>query len=114
MEEKLIELWDRFNEKIHDPVAAAILTFASIVAKGETKRTGLTVKEAAEYLGVCERTIGKLHASGALKFNKIGRAIRFNADDLDACLRHKIPPAEPGTVSPHLRHFQRKRPCTKT
>lgn len=43
----------------------------------------LTVKQAAERLGVSPKTIYKLVASGKLRDQRIGRAIRINPRDLD-------------------------------
>ena len=44
----------------------------------------LNVREAANYLRVCEKTVGNLRRANALAFIAIGRAIRFEPSALAA------------------------------
>ncbi len=111
MEEKLLEQWERFKKKTGDPLAAAILTLAARIASDNGKRTGLTIDEAAEFLGVGKTTIKELCRTGRLNPNRIGRAVRFNTEDLEAFQRRKtLPPVNDASV---MRHLQRKtkQPC---
>ena len=112
MEEKLVEQWDRFKKHTGDPLAAAILTLAMSLASDKGKRTGLTIQEAGQYLGVHECTVRELCKSERLKCTRIGRAVRFNVEDLEAFQRKKAP-LPPAHEASDLRHFQRKRkqPC---
>lgn len=43
-----------------------------------------SMREAAEALAVCERTVGNLIARGELRAVRIGRAVRVHLDDLTA------------------------------
>ena len=52
MESKLLDQWKRFKAETGDPQTAAILTLAVSLASGATRRTGLNMKEAAEFLGI--------------------------------------------------------------
>lgn len=60
-----------------------------------TNRRWLTQAEAAEFLGVTDRTIRNLISSGQLQARRIGnsRMIRIDRADLDALLR-PIPTAD--------------------
>lgn len=58
-------------------------------------RRWLTQAEAAEYLGVTDRTIRNLVSRGVIKGYRLGsRAVRIDARELDAALR-PIPSAVP-------------------
>ncbi len=46
----------------------------------------LSVMDAAEYLGVCTRTVHRLIEAGALPKTKVGRQIRIMEADLSAYL----------------------------
>lgn len=101
MEAELLEKFQWFKSRIDDSAAAAILTLASVLAP-QPKRTGLTTKEAADYLGVSRTTVNKLCKEGRLRKQHLGsRSVRFNAGDLDAV---KASP-KPHTNDPHQRHF---------
>jgi excisionase family DNA binding protein len=51
-------------------------------------RTLVTVADAAEYLGVTDRTIRNYIARGQLRAHRLaGRAVRIDVADLDAMLR---------------------------
>lgn len=105
MEDDLLETYSRIYRRVNqDSVAAAILSVGLLLKKADTKRTGLTTKEAAEYLGVSDRTIRNLSRSGNLRRQKVGRAARFSADDLDALQLRKAPQPTDRS-SPDLRHF---------
>lgn len=108
METKLLEQFDRFKDRTAEPVSAAILTLAWSMASAPQNRTGLTIQEAADYLGVSARTVSTLHKEGQLKCSRIGRLVRFNADDLEAFQRRK-PAAEPVHPDSQLRHLQRRK-----
>ena len=43
----------------------------------------LTVRQAADFFKVSEKTIRRLYMSGLLPYYKLGRAIRFTRIDLD-------------------------------
>lgn len=43
----------------------------------------LTVKQAANYLSLSERTIRRLYMTGELEYFKFGRPVRFSKNDLD-------------------------------
>lgn len=52
-----------------------------------------TVTEAAHILGQCKRSIGNQVAAGKLGFVKIGRSIRFRADELERFIEaHTVKP----------------------
>lgn len=44
----------------------------------------LNVREVAAIIGVSTRMVQKLQASGALKFSKVGKAVRFAEADVVA------------------------------
>lgn len=44
----------------------------------------LNARDAAEALSICERTLWTLTSTGALKSVRIGRAVRYAIDDLQA------------------------------
>ncbi|MBK6939754.1 MAG: helix-turn-helix domain-containing protein [Planctomycetes bacterium] len=44
----------------------------------------LTCREAARYLGVCERTVWSLAVSGSIRSVRIGRSRRIDINDIDA------------------------------
>lgn len=46
----------------------------------------LTVKEAAEYLGLTESALRTMVARRQVPFHKLGRRLRFDIHDLDALL----------------------------
>lgn len=48
-----------------------------------TKRTWLDVTAAAEWLGVEERFVRRLVAERRVTYYKVGRHVRFDAEDLD-------------------------------
>jgi excisionase family DNA binding protein len=48
-----------------------------------SRRKNLTVEEAAEYLNVSPRTIHYWLRQGIIDGHRIGRLLRFDADDLD-------------------------------
>jgi excisionase family DNA binding protein len=43
-----------------------------------------TEREAAKWLGVCVRTLWAIRASGEIPHVRLGRAIRYDVDDLRA------------------------------
>ena len=62
-------------------------------------RHWLTQAEAADYLGITDRTGRNLIAAGDLPAYRLGkRMMRINADDLDAMLR-RIPTAGGGQIA---------------
>ena len=61
----------------------------------------LRISEAAEYLGVSKSTIIKLSNEGRLQKQRVGRSVRYNANDLDA-VRSK---PKLDASDPHMRHF---------
>lgn len=91
MEEKLIEQFERFKDRVGDPVAAAILTLVVSLATDKGKRTGLTTQDAAQVLGVHPNTVKALCNDGRLNPIRIGRAVRFNMDDLESFQKRKRP-----------------------
>lgn len=50
----------------------------------------LTVKEIAEELSVAPRTIIKWQRAGRIPYYKIGRAVRFDLDEVKAAIVTKI------------------------
>ena len=48
------------------------------------ERLLLTPREAAESLGICERTLYALTKRGELPVIRIGRAVRYSTEDLKA------------------------------
>lgn len=108
MEEKLLDQWERFKKRTGDPLAASILTLAFVFGTDKGKRTGLTTKEAAAFLGVSETTIKEMSRDGRLNPNRIGRAVRFNASDLEAIQKQKTPLTCSHDDS-DMRHFRRKK-----
>ena len=65
------------------------------VVRPAEKKTMLDVKAAAEWLGVEERFIRRLVAERRVRYYKVGRHVRFDADDLDGFLaRSRVEPNE--------------------
>jgi excisionase family DNA binding protein len=59
-------------------------------------RAPLSLVEAAEYLNVSERFVRRLVAERRIPYMKVGRLLRFRADDLDQFLeRCRVEPATP-------------------
>jgi excisionase family DNA binding protein len=108
MQEKLLDQWHRFKAETGDPLAAAILTLAAVIASDKGKTTGLTVLEAAEFLGIHETTVRGLCKAERLRCSRVGRAMRFTTADLEAFQRQKTP-LPPVDDASNLRHFQRKK-----
>ena len=68
-------------------------------------RTPLSIVEAAEYLNMSERFVRRLVAERRIPYLKVGRLLRFRADDLDQFLeRCRV---EPATPHPLLRQSRR-------
>ena len=44
-------------------------------------------REAAAYLGICERKLWELEKNGRIQSVRIDRAVRFDIDDLDTFIR---------------------------
>lgn len=68
--------------KIADPIAAAILTLAESLNAAALNEV-LSVEQAAERLGVHVSTIRRAVKNRTLPTQRIGRAIRIKAADLD-------------------------------
>jgi excisionase family DNA binding protein len=60
----------------------------------------LTYKQAAEIMGVCERTVWGLVKSGKLQCKKIGRLVRILPSVLEAFINGESPP-QPVEVKNH-------------
>lgn len=56
---------------------------------GDIRQSPFTIKEAAEYLEVAEITVRRWAKEGALKFERLGKNIVFNADNLKRFKRQK-------------------------
>jgi excisionase family DNA binding protein len=58
----------------------------SAMASSAASRSGPlhTVRQTAEYLGVCDRTVRRLIAVGDLLSHRIGRSVRVSEADLRA------------------------------
>ena len=108
MKHEIEILFADFKTVTGEPVSAAVLTLAEIISRDPGKRTGLTTKEAAAYLGVGVTTVKSLCSDGRLSSVRIGRSIRFNVDELERFQRRSQPVEDVSPVS-HLRHFQRKK-----
>ncbi len=108
MKHEIEALFAEFKTVTGEPVSAAILALAEIISRDPGKRTGLTIKEAATFLGVGVTTVKGLCSDGRLKSVRIGRSIRFNVDDLERFQRRRPPIEDVGPLS-DLRHFQRKK-----
>ncbi len=44
----------------------------------------MKIKQAAAYLGICERKLWQLEKDGRIQSVRIDRSVRFDRDDLDA------------------------------
>ena len=55
--------------------------------KRQVEHLLLTPREAAESLGICERTLYGLTKQGELPVVRIGRAVRYSVDDLKAWIK---------------------------
>lgn len=64
---------------------------------GPTRGRPLTLPEAAAYLNVAERYMRRLVTDRRLPYFKVGRLLRFSAEDLDAYL-------EAGRIEPNTAH----------
>lgn len=91
-----------YKEIINMPVDEREKLFAVIARQGFEKdlytheevfevirQSPFTIKEAAEYLEVAEITIRRWAKEGTLKFERLGKNIVFNADDLKRFKRRK-------------------------
>jgi excisionase family DNA binding protein len=65
-----------------------------------TRGHPLTLPEAAAYLNVTERYMRRLVTDRRIPYFKVGRLLRFSAEDLDAFL--EAGRIEPGAVHPLL------------
>jgi excisionase family DNA binding protein len=63
----------------------------------------LSVKQCAEYLGVCESQIRKLVGSGSIPYRRVGQALRFNRRQVDLAILS-------GTVRPNKRLAEQYKP----
>lgn len=84
-----------YKEILEMPVKEREKLFAVIARRGfekefyrhdevfdDIRRSPFTIKEAAEYLEVAEITVRRWIKQEKLKFNRIGKNIVFDADDL--------------------------------
>jgi excisionase family DNA binding protein len=55
--------------------------------KSQVERFLLTPREAAESMGICERTLYGLTKRGDLPVVRIGRAVRYSVDDIRAWIK---------------------------
>jgi excisionase family DNA binding protein len=109
--DKLVEQFERFKDRVGDPLAAAVLTLTLTIANSQDKKTGLTKHDAAKYLGVSVSTIQAMSKDGRLRAMQIGRSVRFNLADLESLQRRQTT-VEAAHPASDLRHFQRKKqPC---
>ena len=114
-----LDLYEHFKTATGDAGAASNLTLAHAVmhnggwAEREPEKlagTALTVRQAAELLGVGERTVRDLIYSGKLKHHRIGRergTIRILPCDLQEFLDDSRAVASEPTT-PALRHLRRE------
>ena len=67
----------------------------------------LSVKQLAEELGVCERTVRRMVKDGEIPYHKIGSSYRFVLEEvIDATRRSAPKPARRGQYTKlPLRHF---------
>jgi excisionase family DNA binding protein len=68
--------------------------------QGPTRGRPLTLPEAAAYLNVAERYMRRLVTDRRIPYFKVGRLLRFSAEDLDAFLEASR--IEPGSPHPLL------------
>jgi len=54
---------------------------------GQTKRLAYTMKESADLINRCERSIWQAIQDGDLKSIRLGRSVRIRAEELDRYLR---------------------------
>ncbi|MDA0591222.1 MAG: helix-turn-helix domain-containing protein [Planctomycetota bacterium] len=57
------------------------------VSPADSNRLAFTMREAAQALGICERSIWQAIRDGRLKAAKLGRSVRIRAEELDRFLR---------------------------
>lgn len=76
--------------KIADPIPAAILTLAESLNAAALNEV-LTIEQASQKLGVHVSTIRRAVRNKTLTSQRIGRAIRIKAADLDAMNTAKLP-----------------------
>lgn len=64
-------------------------------------RAGLTVKEAAEYLGITPRTLDVWRCTRRypIPYTKVGNRIRYSKEDLDAWLASRVVDANIGVAA---------------
>lgn len=55
--------------------------------RNDTGRLAYSMREAAQAVGVCERSIWQAIKDGRLKASKLGRSVRIRAEELDRFLR---------------------------
>ncbi|HEX4144729.1 MAG TPA: helix-turn-helix domain-containing protein [Pirellulales bacterium] len=84
MTDQTLILFRRFKAETGDVQAAAMLTLAHALLGEKQSSAPLTVKAAAERLGVSPDVVYSLCNSGQLKHRRVGRSIRIEASDLDA------------------------------
>jgi excisionase family DNA binding protein len=56
---------------------------------GDIRRSPFSLKEAAEYLDIAEITLRRWVKAGKLNFERIGRNIVFDPDELKACKKSR-------------------------
>lgn len=63
------------------------LSHVSADTRAEVGRLAYSMREAADSLGICERSIWQAIKDGKLKATRIGRSVRIHRDELDRFLR---------------------------
>jgi excisionase family DNA binding protein len=66
-------------------------------SQSTVERLLLTPKEAAEALGICERSLFALAERGELRKIHVGRAVRYSVDDLKSWIAKKSFPEQENT-----------------
>lgn len=81
-----LNLFDQFREHTGDSVSAAVVLLAHVLSNPKPVDGSLTVREAATFLGVAEKTVYDLCRTSRLRHHRIGRGrgtIRLSRGDLE-------------------------------
>jgi excisionase family DNA binding protein len=75
------------------------LSHCTSAARPEIERLAYSMREAAEAIGVCERSVWQAIKDGRLRASRIGRSVRISATELERFLEATAVSPPEGEVS---------------
>lgn len=75
------------------------LSHPAVDVRPGVERLAYSMREAAEAIGVCERSIWQAINDGRLRASRIGRSVRISAKELERFLESTAVPPPEGGVS---------------